>query len=53
MLVAIAEALSAVMVVTELARRTMTKVSGSPTFPTTQPKRRYMINPRIVSTLGV
>jgi hypothetical protein len=53
MLVASADALSAVTKVTVLASSTMSSVSGRPTFPTTQPKRRYMIRPRIVSTLGV
>jgi len=48
-----AEALNAVINVMELERRTIQIVIGSPTFPTTQPKRRYMIKPRIVNTLGV
>jgi len=53
MLVAMAEALRPVMNVIELASRTMKMVRGRPTLPTTQPKRRYMIRPRMVSTLGV
>jgi hypothetical protein len=53
MLVARAEALSAVMKVTELARRTMSRVRGRPTFPTTHPNLRYIISPRMVRMLGV
>ena len=52
-LVATAEALIAVMKVIELDTSTISIVNPRPTFPTTQPKRRYMIRPRIVSTLGV
>jgi hypothetical protein len=32
---------------------TIIKVPRRPTFPTTQPKRRYIITPRIVSMDGV
>ena len=41
------------MKVIELASSTISTVSGRPTLPTTQPKRRYMMRPRMVSTLGV
>ena len=53
MLVATADADSAVMKVIELASSTTSRVTGRPRLPTTQPKRRYMIRPRMVSTLGV
>ena len=32
---------------------TMSRVPVRPTLPSTQPKRRYMITPKMVSTLGV
>jgi hypothetical protein len=53
MLVDRADALNAVMKVMELAVSTTSSVSGRPRLPRTQPKRRYMIRPRMVSTLGV
>ncbi len=53
MFVARAEALSPVMKVIELETSTTSTVSASPRLPTTQPNRRYMIRPRMVSTLGV
>ncbi len=53
MLVAIADADNAVMKVIELASSTTSRVTGRPRLPTTHPKRRYMMRPRIVSTLGV
>ena len=53
MLVDRAEALRAVMQVMELASTTTSRVRGRPRLPSTQPKRRYMIRPRMVSTLGV
>jgi hypothetical protein len=34
-------------------RLTMAKVPISPTFPTTQPKRRYIMTPRMVKMEGV
>jgi hypothetical protein len=52
-LVATADADSAVMKVIELASSTTSSVTGRPRLPTTHPKRRYMMRPRIVSTLGV
>ena len=39
--------------VMEVARVTMISVPISPTFPTTQPKRKYMITPKTVSMDGV
>jgi hypothetical protein len=39
--------------VIELARVTMTSVRGRPTLPSTQPRRRYMMTPRMVRMLGV
>ena len=51
--VAIAEAESPVMNVMLLAISTTSSVKGTPKLPTTQPKRRYIITPRIVSRLGV
>ena len=53
MLVATADADNAVMKVIELASSTTSSVTGRPRLPTTHPKRRYMMRPRIVSTLGV
>ncbi len=53
MLVATADALSPVMNVMLLADSTMARDKGRPTLPTTHPNRRYIITPRIVSTLGV
>ncbi len=53
MLVATAESESAVMRVMTLAMTTMSSVFGRPTEPTTHPKRRNMITPRMVSTVGV
>jgi hypothetical protein len=41
------------MNVMELETRTIRMVIPNPTFPTTQPNLKYMISPRIVSTLGV
>jgi hypothetical protein len=41
------------MKVIELASSTTSSVTGRPRLPTTHPKRRYMMRPRIVSTLGV
>ena len=52
MLVAIAEALKPVINVMELAKHTTSMVKPRPKFPTTQPKRRYIISPRIVKILG-
>ena len=43
----------AVRKVMEVAKVTMISVPISPTLPTTQPKRRYMITPRTVSMEGV
>jgi len=37
----------------EQAIVTMRRVRGSPTFPRTQPNRRYMMTPRIVRIEGV
>jgi len=51
--VAIAEIDSAVRKVIDVEIVTISRVAGSPTFPTTQPKRRYMITPRIVRIDGV
>ena len=53
MLVATADALSAVIDVIDVASRTMKIVRGNPALPTTHPNRRYMIRPRMVRTLGV
>ena len=39
--------------VIEVARVTMTRVPPQPTLATTQPKRRYMITPKIVRIEGV
>ena len=36
-----------------LASVTITSVVGRPTLPSTQPIRRYITTPRMVSTLGV
>lgn len=44
---------SAVRKVIEVAKVTMMSVPISPTLPTTQPKRRYMITPNIVRMDGV
>jgi hypothetical protein len=52
-LVAIAEIESPVRVVMSLAHSTMMMASRIPDSPTTWPKRRNMITPRIVSVLGV
>ena len=53
MFVARAEALRPVMKVMLLAMSTTTMVMPSPRLPSTQPKRRYMIKPRMVRVLGV
>ena len=44
---------SEVRKVIDVAKVTMMSVPMSPTFPTTQPKRKYMITPRMVSMEGV
>ncbi len=53
MLVAVAAMESPVRNVTLVARVTMSRVSGNPILPSTQPNRRYMMTPRIVRMLGV
>jgi hypothetical protein len=53
MFVARAESDRAVSMVIMLAKRTIRIVRGSPIFPSTHPKRRYMTTPKIVRTLGV
>jgi hypothetical protein len=52
-LVAMADALNPVIKVIELAITTISMVLITPTFPTTQPKRRNIIRPKIVRILGV
>jgi len=42
-----------VAIVIVLARRIIKIAPSNPAFPTTQPRRRYIITPRIVSTSGV
>jgi len=51
--VANAETERPVRKVTELETVTITSVKASPTCPSTQPVRKYMITPRIVKILGV
>jgi len=51
--VAIADALNPVTKVMLLAMSTAIRASERPMFPTTQPKRKYIITPRMVKTLGV
>jgi hypothetical protein len=51
--VAIAAMDKAVKNVMAVARVTIKSVPMSPTFPTTQPNRKYMITPRIVRIEGV
>jgi len=51
--VAIAAIESAVSAVIDVQIVTMISVFARPTFPTTQPNRRYMITPRIVRIDGV
>lgn len=53
MFVASAESDSPVRKVIEVAIVTINSVPANPTLPSTQPKRRYMITPRIVRMLGV
>jgi hypothetical protein len=48
-----AEIDSPVKKVIEVEIVTMRKVGQSPTWPTTQPKRKYIITPRIVKIEGV
>jgi hypothetical protein len=52
-LVAIADRLSAVMKVMALASTTISSVRTRPTWPRTQPKRRYIMTPRMVRSVGV
>ena len=53
MLVARAETDSAVRNVIAVEMVTMIRVGMRPTFPSTQPKRRYMTTPSIVRIFGV
>jgi len=52
-LVDIAAIESEVKKVIEVAKVTISSVHKKPTLPTTHPKRRYIITPRIVSIEGV
>jgi len=52
MLVAIEEIENAVMRVIALETETIKIVPNIPTFPTTHPILRYIITPKMVSTLG-
>jgi len=53
MLVVMDDIDSPVQRVTALASRMIAIAPSRPALPTTQPRRRYMITPRIVSTVGV
>ena len=53
MLVAMAEMERVVRKVMEVAMVTIKRVEGRPTFPRTQPKRKYMTTPKMVRMLGV
>ena len=53
MLVAKADRESAVTAVMAFEKTTMARAPKRPAWPTTQPIRRYMMTPRIVSAVGV